>query len=1201
MLKLFLFGSPQIEIDEQHVDIPRRKALALLIYLAMSHKPLGRDTLATLFYPDNTQQRARAYLRRDLAALNSALSGKWLLADRETIQLKKDDNFWLDVTEFRKLLGNVQSHKHSPADLCDTCLDALTKASALYNADFLSGFTLRDAPEFDDWQFFQAEELRQELTSVLEKVVLALSARQEHERAIPFARRQLSLDTLHEPAHRTLMQLYAAAGQQAAALRQYEECTRLLQEEFGVPPGDETITLYETIKAKRFVTPLPKNAKSETSVENLHLKTTDTTPHFPEIQQVDAAKKIPFIGRDAELNQMVSLLNLATRRQSQIMLIEGESGIGKSRLVEETAGYARQQGIKLLSGKCYEAEQSLPYQVVIHLVGQALDTWPQKALQQVPSASLAEIARLVPEVAQVSQNLPPPSDFQEAQQGRLFRALIQFFGVLANESGLMLVVDDIQWADQITQQFLNYLVHHFESEPVLMVNIYRSEEAATDEALTGMVENWRHQPTVNHLHLDRLTSKEAATLVEQVLQASPQADSLARRLYQETDGHPFFLVSILQSLDEQGLSSKTNGKPQQNGVLQTKQGDVDPLLPEAVRQSVHNRLRHLQKTTKSVIDLAAVYGRHFDFQTLQAITKTEQNELVDILEDLVARQLWREANSGRAYDFCHDKIREVVYDELSSIRRVMMHRQVAEAIDQMSAGQRVGLLAEHFEKGEVWDRAVSCLTQSAEQATQLFAVGEAVSFYNRAIKIIEAYPDTVDDSTRYRLYEQRGIARMHAGKLAGGISDLERVLRHAEQTGDTTRQRELLIEVGHACRKADRLEQAIDSLTRALGLARHAGDESAEADILYHLGTISFSAGDMHQASKYHQAAVEICDRLGNVNLVAVQAYHGRGEAYFSSGQVTASLKAYGKSLKMAREIGDKNYEAENLQMIGFSYSGIAGAANYELALKFFAESISMSKKLGLDWLTWASMTGWAAATGFSGDYGQALEQIEQHIANLQQVQVAPRYLSFAYDVYGDLLRDLNLIEQAEAAHSRGLEIATDVQIHFWYPRLLANQAIDRIRRGTFDVEDDLLAALTETAKSGAVFHEIRCLEGLAELYLSIGSNKAALEYADYLLAAATLGGAYELTAQAHRWRGEAFVALEDFDAAETALQDAMKLEQNIGRPRLAWDIHRALARLCRQIGNEADAQKHEAQVKQIVGELAANLPREEWRSGLPL
>ena len=98
----------------------------------------------------------------------------------------------------------------------------------------------------------------------------------------------------------------------------------------------------------------------------------------------------------------------------------------------------------------------------------------------------------------------------------------------------------------------------------------------------------------------------------------------------------------------------------------------------------------------------------------------------------------------------------------------------------------------------------------------------------------------------------------------------------------TTRQRELLIEVGHACRKADRLEQAIDSLTRALGLARHAGDESAEADILYHLGTISFSAGDMHQASKYHQAAVEICNRLGNVNLIAVQAYHGRGEAYFS-------------------------------------------------------------------------------------------------------------------------------------------------------------------------------------------------------------------------------------------------------------------------------------------------------------------------------
>ncbi len=414
-------------------------------------------------------------------------------------------------------------------------------------------------------------------------------------------------------------------------------------------------------------------------------------------------------------------------------------------------------------------------------------------------------------------------------------------------------------------------------------------------------------------------------------------------------------------------------------------------------------------------------------------------------------------------------------------------------------------------------------------------------------------------------------------------------------------QRELLIELGQACRKADRLELAVDSLTRALGLAQETGDEVVEACILYHLGTISFSAGDFHQATKHHQAAVDICDRLGNVDLVAAQAYHGRGEAYFATGNPVTSIEYYNKSLKMARQIGDKSYEAENLQMIGFAHSGLTGTGNYKLALQSYAGSIAISKKLELDWLNWATVTGWASAMGYSGDYGQALEQLEQHINRLQQVQTAPRYLSFAYDFYGDLLRDINLLDQAEAAHQRGLEIAANAQIHFWYPRLLANCAIDRIRRGNLDVEEGLLAALTETAKSGAVFHEVRCLEGLTELYLAMGSTRAALEYANYLLAASNLGGARELTAQAHRWRGEIFIAMADFDAAESALQAALALEQQIERPRLAWDIHQAMSRLYRQIGQHSAAEQHDAAVRQIVAALAANIPQEKWRSGLPV
>jgi DNA-binding SARP family transcriptional activator/pimeloyl-ACP methyl ester carboxylesterase len=250
-LKLFFLGPPRVELDGAPIEFQRRKALALLIYLAVSGQAHARDALATLFWPDQSQSRARAYLRRDLAVLNTSLNGEWLEADRETIELKSGAES--DVAHFRRLLAECQTHGHAPEAVCAVCLPLLTEAVSLYTDDFLAGFTLRDSAEFDDWQFFQAESLRQELAQVLERLVRGHSAQGEYGAAIPYARRWVALDTLHEPAQQHLMQLYDQSGQPAAALRQYEEYANLLETEFGLPPEEEITTLYEVIKAKRIL------------------------------------------------------------------------------------------------------------------------------------------------------------------------------------------------------------------------------------------------------------------------------------------------------------------------------------------------------------------------------------------------------------------------------------------------------------------------------------------------------------------------------------------------------------------------------------------------------------------------------------------------------------------------------------------------------------------------------------------------------------------------------------------------------------------------------------------------------------------------------------------------------------------------------------------------------------------------------------
>ncbi|MCB0172395.1 MAG: protein kinase, partial [Anaerolineae bacterium] len=334
MLKLYFLGPPRVEIDETPVDIQRRRALALLAYLAVNRQAHSRDTLATLLFPDADQRRARAYLRRDLAALNTSLPGDWLVADRDTVMLQAGSGIWIDVEQFRRLLADCQAHDHPPGEPCPDCLPLLTEAATLYTDHFLAGFTLNDSPEFDDWQFFQGESLRQEYGSILERLVKGLTAAGDVEAAIPYARRWVALDSLHEPAQQQLIQIYAQSGQQAAALRQYEEFAKLLDEELGIPPEEETATLYEAIKAKRLVgaflkqkiEPPAKKAQSAEpvaqpvkSVVNTDQAASLGAPQLPaQLGRYELLKKIGrggfatvYEARDRELDRPVALKALS--------------------------------------------------------------------------------------------------------------------------------------------------------------------------------------------------------------------------------------------------------------------------------------------------------------------------------------------------------------------------------------------------------------------------------------------------------------------------------------------------------------------------------------------------------------------------------------------------------------------------------------------------------------------------------------------------------------------------------------------------------------------------------------------------------------------------------------------------------------------------------------------------------------------------
>src|SRR5215472_6999526 len=201
-LALYLFGPPHMERDGLPITTDTRKAIALLAYLAVTRQRHSRDALATLLWPEYDQPHARATLRRTLSALNKALAGDWLSIDRETIGLEQHSDFWLDIDEFKLSLEACLTHSHQATETCPSCLQPLTRAGAIYTDDFMAGFSLQDSNNFDDWQFYQADTLRRDLASTLERLVQCYSMQGEFGLAITHARRLLTLDRLHEPAHR---------------------------------------------------------------------------------------------------------------------------------------------------------------------------------------------------------------------------------------------------------------------------------------------------------------------------------------------------------------------------------------------------------------------------------------------------------------------------------------------------------------------------------------------------------------------------------------------------------------------------------------------------------------------------------------------------------------------------------------------------------------------------------------------------------------------------------------------------------------------------------------------------------------------------------------------------------------------------------------------------------------------------------------
>ncbi len=971
---VLLLGPPRIERDGAPVDVDTRKAVALVAYLAVTRQRHRREALAALLWPD--YEEGRAALRRTLSALNKALGEGCLTADRESVGLGGGDDLCVDADRFDALLAQVRAHADPASEVCPACLSALDEAVRLYRDDFLAGFTLRDSPEFDDWQFFQAESRRRDLAGAMEQLSRTRGGRGEFEEAIAHARRWLALDPLHEPAHVWLMELYARAGQHASALRQYRTCARVLQEELGVTPLEETTRLYQTLKENRAAP--PGSARSPQAPASPIRQAPPLPSPEPPARQFDH----PLVGRSGEWERLLAAYDRAA--PGHVVLVEGEAGIGKTRLAEEFLAHVRSQGAVMLTARCYEGEANLAFGPFVEVLGTAVRMlFGGDRLEGLPPHVLSEAARLVPELAGLRPGLPPaPPLDNPGAQARFFEGITRVLlaAVADGQSGL-LFVDDAHWADAASLDLLAYLIRR-PRERLLVLLAARGEQAAGPR-LHHLLADARRVGAATAIPLPRLSRASVEDLVRAVMPAMPSSPGagggdLARRLHGETEGLPFFLSEYLVAMGE--------------GTLGRDDAAWD--LPGGVRDLLRARLAAVSESARQLLHVAAVIGRSFDYGAVQAASGRDEEMVVTALEELIGHGIVEEVR-GRpgengdhpTYDFSHEKFRTLVYDETSLARRRLLHRRVADALAGRArtppdAGALAGQIAHHYRQAGQDAVAAAYFVAAGEHARSLYANLEALRDFQAALAL--GHPESAG------LHEAIGDLQA----LSGAYGD------------------------------------ALASYETAAALSQH----HALARLEHKLGQVHHRRGEWDLAERSFEAA-ETAFRDGQSPTESAQLYADWSLMAHHRGRSRQARALAEKALLLAEQTADDRALAQAHNVLG-----ILGGARGEtvVARRHLERSVALAEKLDDPGARAAALNNLALACGAGGEIERAMDLTEAALA-LTAARGDRHRQAALHNNLADLLHAAGRSEEALAHVKEAVTIYAEigveagaVQPHIW-------------------------------------------------------------------------------------------------------------------------------------------------------------------------
>ncbi|HEV2582707.1 MAG TPA: AAA family ATPase [Ktedonobacteraceae bacterium] len=736
-LCFILLGPPEVRHADQVLLFSTRKELALLIYLAVERRVHLRKNLSEQFWPEGDAMHGRAALRISLLHLRHLLgegadgvAAPHLLIQRDTLGLDPTSALDIDLHTLYEAWTLARASTHTtltmPEDAHRTLLARLQRATSLPRGEFLEGFSLRDAPAFDDWVRFQREYWHLRTNEVFDRLSQIQFELGELEAAIETTSRWLTLAPLHEDAYRRLMRLHFAAGDRAAALHVYDTCRAMLATGMQSEPTPETVALANRMRA---VAP-PHRREAPTRPAGL---------------SPAALLDGPLLGRTAELSALIKLYHSARRGRTQVVFLEGDVGIGKTRLATEFLAWAEIEGADVLQGQAFEAGGQLPYRPLIEALRPRIEreNAPDDLLSDL---WLAELARLLPELYDRYPDLPEPTGDKSVARTRLFEAVVRLGQGLAARAPLVLFIDDVQWADAASLDVLHYLARRFaESEtPALLLLTLRMGERETRPEIAEWRTGLERAAPLTRLQLGPLTSEDILRLL-QVLggkdgRRPADLERFGQWLFTETEGQPFYLMETLKVLLEQSIlashANEDGGWTIDFTAAMQHEAMVRGFFPPSVREVIVARLDRLTPNASALLVAGAVLGQGTTFEHMCQVADLAEQDGLPALDEALHSHLLQESEReggymihGR-YVFAHAKIRAVVYAEAGEARRSIFHRRALNVLQAAAAPPAI--LAYHAIAAGLAVLAFRFSLAAGDEAMRVVAVRDAITFYEQA-------------------------------------------------------------------------------------------------------------------------------------------------------------------------------------------------------------------------------------------------------------------------------------------------------------------------------------------------------------------------------------------------------------------------------------------------------------------------------------